>query len=147
MWKGSIFSHWNRKQFVSLWKIMDLIKVKDGVCNFLTIFYFSPNYSPSKTMRCFLFHLKNSFHSWDIQVFLCWSSLLFLPVSDCLRAWSKINLNVYEVTSCLNKSLITHFVWYIEKEERYDIETLSIDRVLNKKHFYGKIMQEMCIKS
>ena len=24
-----------------------------------------------------------------------------------------------------------------------DIETLSIDRVLNKKHFYGDIMQKM----
>ena len=89
---------------------MDLIKVKDGARYFLTIFYFSPNYSPLKTMRCFLFHLKNYFHSRDIQVFLCRSSLLFLPVSDCLRASSKINLEVYEVTSCLNKSLITHFV-------------------------------------
>ena len=28
----------------------------------------------------------------------------------------------------------------------YDIETLLIDRVLNKEHFYGKIMQKMGIK-
>ena len=33
---------------------------------------------------------------------------------------------------------MTHFVWYLKKEKRYDIETLSIDRVLNKEHFYGK---------
>ena len=38
-------------------------------------------------------------------------------------------------------------VWYLEKEIRCDIETLPIDRELNKKHFYGKIMQKMCLKS
>ena len=49
--------------------------------------------------------------------------------------------------NCLNKILITHFVWYLEKEKRYDIETLSIDRVLNKEYFYGKVMQKMCNKN
>ena len=29
----------------------------------------------------------------------------------------------------------------------YDIETLSIDRVVNREHFYGKIMQKMWTKS
>ena len=43
--------------------------------------------------------------------------------------------------------LITHFVWYLEKEKRHGIETLYIDRVLNKEHLYGKIMQNMCTKS
>ena len=33
------------------------------------------------------------------------------------------------------------------KEKRYDIETLSIDRVLNKEHFDGKIMLKMSTKS
>ena len=28
-----------------------------------------------------------------------------------------------------------------------DIETLSIDKVLNKEHFYGKNMQKMCPKT
>ena len=42
---------------------------------------------------------------------------------------------------------MTHFVWYLEKEKWYDIETLLTDRVLNKEHFYGKFMQKMCIKS
>ena len=70
----------------------------------------------------------------------------FLPVSHCFRGCSKINLNVYDVINCLNKNLITHFVCYLEKK-RDDIETSTIDRVLNKDHFYGKIMQKMCIKS
>ena len=30
------------------------------------------------------------------------------------------------------------------EEKRYDIDTLFIDRVLNKEHFYRKIMQNMC---
>ena len=97
--------------------------------------------------KCFLFHLKNSFLSWDIQIFVSLSSSLFFPVSHCFGCSFKKNLKVYDAINCLNKNLITHFVWYLEKEIRCDIETLSIDRVLNKEHFYGKIMQKMCPKS
>ena len=133
-----------------MWKTFvnfDDLKFKAYVCYFLSNIYFSPNHSPSKTMKnVFLFHLKSSFHSRDIQFFLFLSSSLFLPVSYCLRGWSKINLKVNDVINCLNKVLIIHFVWYFEKEKRYDIETLSIDRALNKEHFYGKIMQKICTK-
>ena len=82
-----------------------------------------------------LFHLLCSFHSPDIQIFVIPSSLLFTLGSHCFRCWSKINLKVYDVINCLNKNLITYFAWYLEKEKRYEIETLSIDRVLNKEHF------------
>ena len=51
-----------------------------------------------------------------------------------------INVKVYDVINCLYKNSITHFAWYLEKEERYDIETLSIYGVLDKEHFYRKIM-------
>ena len=71
----------------------------------------------------------------------------FSPCPPLLRGWSKINLKVYDNINCLNKNSITHFVWYLEKEKRYDIETLSIDGVSNKEHFYGKIMQKICTKS
>ena len=74
-------------------------------------------------------------------------SPLFLPVGHCFRGWLKLNHQVYNVISYLSKNLITHFVWYLEKEKRYGIGTLSIDRVLNKEHFYAKIMQRMCTKS
>ena len=33
---------------------------------------------------------------------------------------------------------MTHFIWYLEKEKRYDTEALFIDRVLNKEHFNEK---------
>ena len=70
----------------------------------------------------------------------------FFPVSPCFRGWFKKNLKVYDVINCLNKNLITHFLWYLEKEMRYDIETLSIDGVSNTEHFYGKTMQKIVRK-
>ena len=72
---------------------------------------------------------------------------IFQPVSHCYITWSKINLKVYDIINCPDKNLIIHLVWYLEKEKSYDIQTLSIDRVLNKEHFYGKIMQKMYTKS
>ena len=69
----------------------------------------------------------------------------FFPVGHCFRGWSKTNLKVYDVINCLNKNLIIHFVWYFETEKRYEIETLSSDRVSNKEHFYRKIMQKMLV--
>ena len=91
--------------------------------------------------------LKSSFRSQDIQFFVFLSFLLFLPVGHCFGGWSKINLKVHDVINCLNKNSVTHFVWYLGKEKRYDNETLSIDGVSDKEHFYRKIMQKMCSKS
>ena len=82
---------------------------KACVCYFDQFLFFSPNDSPSKTM-------KSVFHF----------------ISHCFTGWFKINHKVYDIINCLNKNLITHFVWYLGKEKRYDTETLSIDRVLNK---------------
>ena len=107
------------------------------------IFFFFLIFFPQKLH--FLFHLKSSFLSQDIQIFVFPSFPFFLPVSHCFRAWSawsKINLKLYDVINCLNKNLITHFVWYFKEEKRYGIETLSI-----KEHFYGKIMQKICTKN
>ena len=114
---------------------------------FLSNFKFLPNDSPLKAMKnVFVFHLKSSFRSWGIQVFVFPSSPCFLPVSHCSRGWSKVNLKVYDIINFLTKNLIIHFVWYLEKEKSYDIETLSIDRVLYKRPFYGNIMQKKYIK-
>ena len=38
--------------------------------DFYQISVFSPNDSPSKTEKCFFFHLKSSFYSQDIQIFV-----------------------------------------------------------------------------
>ena len=86
--------------------------------------------------------LFSRYSNFCVFVFPC-----FFPVSHCFRSWLKKNLKVYDVINCLNKNLITHFVWYLEKEISCDIETLSIDRILNTEHFYWKIKQKMCTKS
>ena len=98
-----------------------------------------------KLCKMFLFHLKTFFHSQDIQNFVFPSFPLFLPVSHW--DWSKINPKVYHAINCLNKNLITHFVWFHGKEKMYDTESLSIDRVLNKEYYNGKIMHKLHTKS
>ena len=50
-------------------------------------------------------------------------------------------------SASLNKNLITQFVWCLKKEKGCGTETFSIDRVLNKDYFYGKIMQKLCTKA
>ena len=120
---------------------------KACACYFLSNFYFSPKDSPSKTTKKFFISSKKLFFSQDIQIFVFLPSHLFFHVSHCFRSWSKKILKVYDVINCLNKKLITHFVWYLDKEIRRDIETLSIERVVNKEHFDGKIMQKMCTKN
>ena len=129
---------------VSCFAMLLMLSLRKCVITFLWNFYFLPNDSPSKTVNnVFLFHPKSSFCSRDIQIYIFSSSPLFLPVSHYFKAWFKINLNVCDVITCLNQNLKKHFVWYLEKEKVYDTETLSIDRVLSKEHFYGKIMQKM----
>ena len=44
-------------------------------------------------------------------------------------------------------NLITQFVWYLEKEKIYGIETFSIDRVISKEPFYEEFIQKLCTKS
>ena len=41
---------------------------------------------------------------------------------------------------CSHLNLITRFIWYLEKEKREDIETLSTDIVLDKEHLYEETM-------
>ena len=110
----------------SFWLYGNISFIKACVCYFVSNFYFLPNDSPSKTM--FSFHLKSSFGSLDIEIFVFWPSPLFFPVSHCFRGRSKKNLKVYVVINCLNNNWITHFIWYLEKEITCDIETLPIDR-------------------
>ena len=114
---------------------------------FLSNFHFSPNVSPLKTMKNVLYFIWKALFVLEIFKFLYFHlPLFFFPVSHCFRGWFKKNLQVYDVILCLNKNLITCFVWYLEKGIRCDIETLCVDTVLNTEHFYGKIMHKMCTK-
>ena len=64
----------------------------------------------------------------DFWIFIY--SPIFFPVSHCFRPWFKKNPEVYDLINCLNKNLVKHYIWYLEKEIRSDIETLSVDGVL-----------------
>ena len=115
------------------------LKFKACVRYFLTNFYLSRNDSPLKTMKAVFNFILKALFVLEIFKFLYFHLLLFFSLSiHCFRASSKINLKVYEIINCLNKNLIIHVVWYLEKKKRYVIETLSIDRVLNKDHFMEK---------
>ena len=105
---------------------------------FRQIFIFHEMIALQKLWKMFLFYLKSSFRSQNIQISVFLSSLLFLSISHCFIGCSRINLQVYHVINCLSKDLITHFVWYLEKEKWYGIETLTIDRKLNKEHLLWK---------
>ena len=109
---------------------------------FYQIFIFHQMIAFQKLKNVFLFHLKNPFCSRDIQIFIFPSFPLFLPVSHCFRVWSKINPKVYDIINCLNKNLMTHFVWYLGKEKRYDIETLSIS--IKKRIFFWRKSCKNC---
>ena len=57
-----------------------------GLCPLFSIkFLFFTKWYPFKNLEiCFLFHLKNSFHSRDIQIFAFLSSPLFFPCQPLL---------------------------------------------------------------
>ena len=137
-----------KKYFLSYVYLKDLYKnLKLVSVIFFQFFIFHQMIALQKLEKCFLFHLKNSFRSRDMQIFAFLSSPPFSPVIHCFRGWSNKNLKVYDVINCLNKNLMTHFVWHLEEEIRCGIKTLSIDIELNMEHFYGKIIQKMCTKS
>ena len=67
---------------------------------FYQIFVFLPNGSPLKTEKCFLFHPKSSFRSWDIQIFV----IFYLPFHTFQiqkDKWKWNNLWCHDLT-CIN---------------------------------------------
>ena len=104
---------------------------------------FSPNDSAEIIMKNASYLILKSLFILKIFKSFYFRLRLFFSVCNCFRGWSKISLKGYDVINCLNKNLIAYYNWYLEKEKRYDIKTLKIDGVLNRKHFFRKIMQKM----
>ena len=110
-------NHWFWARFPKL-GIQCPNNLKLAAAIFYQIFIFNQMIALQKLWKMFfLFHLKSYFRSRDIQFFVFPSSPLFLPVSHCVRVCLKINLKVYDIIDCLNKNLITHFVWNLGKEK------------------------------
>ena len=115
---------------------------------FIKFFIFHQMIALQKLWKMFFISSKKLFSFSRYSNFCIFRfSPIISPASHCFRDWSKKNIKVYDVINCLNKNLITHFIWYLEKEKRCDIETFPTDRELNKEHLYGKIMQKMSTKS
>ena len=127
--------------------ILKIFSLKLVSAIFHQMFIFYQMIALQKLWKTFFISSKKLFSFLTYLNFCIFVFPSFFPVSHCFRGWSKKNLKIYEVINCLYKNLITHFVWYLEKEIRCGIEILSIDRILNREHFYGKIMQKMCTKS
>ena len=105
-----LFTHLQNNN-LPICKILNPKYLKACVRYFSSNFYFSPNYSLSKTMKnVFLFHLRSSFCSPDIQIFVFSSSSLLFPVSHCFSGLFKKNLKIYGVINYLDQNLIIHFV-------------------------------------
>ena len=86
---------------------------KTFACYFLTNFYFSPNDSPSKTMKDVSYFILKSLFVLRYSIFGISIFLFFIPVTYCFTAWSKINIKVDDVMNCLNKDLKKkHFVYF-----------------------------------
>ena len=101
---------------------------------FFNTFFYHQMIVLQKLWKIFFILSKKLFSFSRYSFFLFPASPLFVPVGHCFRAWSKINLKVNDI-NCLDKNLIIHLVWYLEKKIRYYLETLSTDRVFNKEHF------------
>ena len=91
----------------------------------------------SKKLFSFLRYLNFAFPSFP----------LFLPVNHCFRGWLKINLKVCDIINCLNKNLVTHFFFDILRRKKgITLKLYPLVRVLNKEHFYWKIMKKICTR-
>ena len=130
------FSFVDRFQFQSssLDSLVKNLKLVSTI--FHQIFIFHQITALQKLWKMFFISSKNLFSFLGYLNFCIFVFPSFFPVSHCFRSWSKKNLKIYDDINCLNKNLITHFVWYLAKEIRCDIQTLSTDRELNKEHFY-----------
>ena len=132
---------------------MGWFMIKGCVRYFLWNAYFSPSDSPLKTTKNVFYFISKALVALEIFKFVYFRLPLFFALSFiALQADPRKILKFMMSSDGLNKNLITHFIWYLAKEIRCDIESLSIDRVSNKKHFYIKKMispkyRKMCTKS
>ena len=113
----TFFYMWWKKKLLQLIKVklLKLLLLNLVSANFHQFFIFDQMIALQILWNTFLFHLKSSSHSPDIQIFVFLTSPLFFPVSHCFRGWSNINLIVCNIINWVNKNSITYFVWDLGK--------------------------------
>ena len=98
--------------------------LKACVSYFVTFFFFFHQMVALQKLWKMVFIWSEKLFSFSrYSIFCIFIFPSFFIVSHCFRAWFKIILKVYGVINFINKNLITHFVWYLEKEKSYEIET------------------------
>ena len=93
---------------------------------FYQIFIFHRIAALQKLWKMFFISSQKLFSFSRYSNFCIFVFLSFFPSNIALEVDLRKIFKVYDTINCLNKNLITYFVWYIEKEKRCDIETLSI---------------------
>ena len=116
--------------------------LKACVHYFLSNVCFSSNDSLSKSMKNNFYFIWKALFILEIFNFLYFCFPLFLRMWVSFRGWSK---KIFKFMT--SQELNDKFCLISWEGNKCDIETLSIDRLLIKKHFYGKIMQKICTKS
>ena len=71
----------------------------------------------------------------------------FFPIGHYFRAWSNINLKVYGVISCVNKNLITHFVWYLKNEKGMTLKLCQLIEYYLRNIFIEKSCRKCAAKA
>ena len=98
------------------------------------------NDSPTKMIKnAFLLHIKSSFHSQDISVFV----LIFLACRKNSLNRKRVNFEIYDVTTWLTKNYNIHIAQYFTNQRQRDNEIWSVNRTFQDKYFSLKIMQKM----
>ena len=86
-------------------------------------FIFHQMIAPQKLWKIFISSKKlfsfSRYSNFCIFVFPSFFSCL----SHCFRGWFKKNPKVCDVINCLDRNLITHYVFSLEKEKRCNIKT------------------------
>ena len=136
--KVKMKKYFKEEESIEILKIIGLIAFRLVSAIFIKFLFFHQMVALQRLWKMLFISSKKLFPFLRYSNFCAFVFLLFLPVRHGFRGWSKINFKVYDAINCLNKNLVTHFVQYLDKKKKYDIETLSIHGV--------KIMQKMCTK-
>ena len=109
-------------------------------------YMYSSLYTCNCTVLYFSFFSENN--NINVNVNVIFYQIFMIALQKLWKMFFISSKKLFSFLRYLSFSIfITHFSWYLNNEIRCNIETLTIDGVLNTEHFYGKIMQEMCTKS
>ena len=88
--------------------------------------------------KCFLFNLKSSYGSQDIQIFV----RTYYSCKKDLIVKAKVNFNIYKVTTWEKKNWNTYRVKYFKKSSQSNNQIWLVNRNIFHETFYPKCVGE-----